>query len=117
MFHVVWAKALGQVAHKYVWFALSHDNLTPLNGFGAIIRRLLEILASRKAIEFAIEAGFTILVIKGDNSNVMKTITDYGSHVSRLGHIVLDIQMFTQGLQWSSVNCIWCSANSSEFAS
>ena len=48
----------------------------------------VEILACRKAIEFAMEAGFTDLVIKGENTTVMKAITDYGSHVSRLGHIV-----------------------------
>ncbi|KAL0000734.1 hypothetical protein SO802_014515 [Lithocarpus litseifolius] len=60
------------------------------------MRRLLEILARGKAIEFAIEAGFTDLVLEGDNSNVMKTITDVGSHVSRLDHIVLDIQLFMQ---------------------
>ena len=63
----------------------------------------MEILARRKAIEFATEAGFTNLVIEGDNSNVMKTITDYGSHVSRLGHTALDIQMLLQRLQWRSL--------------
>ena len=70
----------------------------------------VEILACRKAIEFAMEAGFTDLVIKGENTNVMKAITDYGSHVSRLGHIALDIQMLMQGLQWRSlisVNDTW----------
>ena len=63
----------------------------------------VEILACRKAIEFAMEAGFTDLVIKGENTNVMKAITDYGSHVSRLGHTALDIQMLMQGLQWRSL--------------
>ena len=62
----------------------------------------VEILACCKAIEFAMEAGFTDLVIKGENTNVMKAITDYGYHVSRLGHIALDIQMLMQGLQWRS---------------
>ena len=63
----------------------------------------VEILACRKAIEFAMEAGFTDLVIKGENTTVMKAITDYGSHVSRLGHIALVIQMLMQGLQWRSL--------------
>ena len=70
----------------------------------------VEILACRKAIEFAMEAGFTDLVIKGENTNVMKAITDYGYHVSRLGHIALDIQMLMQGLQWRSlisINDAW----------
>ena len=63
----------------------------------------MEILACYKAIEFAMEAGFIDLVIKGENTNVMKAMTDCGSHVSRLDHIVLDIQMLMQGLQWRSL--------------
>ena len=59
----------------------------------------MEILACRNDIEFTIEVGFIDLVIEGDNTNVMKVITDYRPHVSRLGHIVLDIQMLMQGLQ------------------
>ena len=34
-----------------------------------------ELLACRKAVEFATDAGFSELVIKGDNSNVMKALS------------------------------------------
>ena len=34
-----------------------------------------ELLACRKAVEFATDAGFTELVIEGDNSNVMKALS------------------------------------------
>ena len=34
-----------------------------------------EVLACRKALEFAMEAGFSNLVIEGDNSNVMRALS------------------------------------------
>ena len=34
-----------------------------------------ELLACRKAVEFATNAGFSELVIEGDNSNVMKALS------------------------------------------
>ena len=34
-----------------------------------------EVLACQRALEFAVEAGFTKLVLKGDNSTVMESIT------------------------------------------
>ena len=34
-----------------------------------------EALACRKALEFAMEAGFSSLIIEGDNSNVMRAIS------------------------------------------
>ena len=34
----------------------------------------VEILACRQALEFAIEAGFSDLIVEGDNSNVMRSI-------------------------------------------
>ena len=34
-----------------------------------------EFLACRKAIEFAVDAGFSELVIEGDNSSVMKVVS------------------------------------------
>ena len=35
----------------------------------------VELLACRKAIEFAMDVGFSKLVIKGDNSSAMKAIS------------------------------------------
>ena len=43
-------------------------------------------LACRKAIEFAIDAGFSELMIEGDNSNVMRAISSNSMDNSRLGH-------------------------------
>lgn len=34
-----------------------------------------EVLACRKALEFSIDAGFTELIIEGDNVNVMNSIS------------------------------------------
>ena len=34
-----------------------------------------KLLASRKAIEFVVDAGFSELVIEGDNSSTMKAIS------------------------------------------
>ena len=36
-----------------------------------------EALACRKALEFAMEAGFSSLIIEGDNSNVMESNFKY----------------------------------------
>ena len=47
-----------------------------------------EIMACRKALEFAIDAGFTDLVIEGDNKNVMQLVSASGEDMSRLGHVI-----------------------------
>ena len=39
-----------------------------------------EAFACRKAIIFAMEAGFSEIVLEGDNVIVMKTISDVSSH-------------------------------------
>lgn len=46
-----------------------------------------EVLVSRKALEFAIEAGFSDLVIEGDNTIVMKAIHSPQWNMSRLGNV------------------------------
>ena len=35
----------------------------------------MEVMACRKALEFAIDAGFTEIILEGDNAMVMKTIS------------------------------------------
>ena len=47
-----------------------------------------KILACRRAMEFAIDVGFTNLVINGDNAAVMSSISSLGVDQSRLGHII-----------------------------
>ena len=65
-----------------------------------------ELLACRKAVEFAIDAGFTELVIEGDNSNVMKALSSFLTNRSLLGNVVDDVRHLVCGLQWVSFSCI-----------
>ena len=71
-----------------------------------------KILACRKAMEFAIDAGFTNLIIEGDNVVVMKSIMSPRANQSRLGHIIHDIQWLAQGLRCVRFNCVNRRANS-----
>ena len=92
-------------------YKLNFDTVVFLNlncsGFGAIIRNSAgevmarmsakgdhvhnreeaEALACRKVVEFSMEAGFSNLVIEGDNSNVMRAISSSAANNSLLGHI------------------------------
>ena len=51
----------------------------------------VEVLACHKALEFAIDAGFTERVLEGDNAMVMKMIYQAQLDLSRLGLIYEDI--------------------------
>ena len=62
-----------------------------------------ELLACRKVIEFALDAGFTGLVIKGDSSNVMHAISSLKADQFLLGNVVGEIQQMLSGLHWVSV--------------
>ena len=59
---------------------------------------VVEALACRKAIEFSTDAGFTKLVIEGDNVNVTKEIYSPIANHSLLGHVFEDIQCLVHGL-------------------
>ena len=50
-------------------------------------REEAEAFACRKVVEFSMEAGFSNLVIEGDNSNVMRAISSSAANNSLLGHI------------------------------
>ena len=50
-----------------------------------------ELLACRKAIEFAMDAGFSEFVIEGDNSTVMHAISSPNADQSLLGNVVGDM--------------------------
>ena len=71
-----------------------------------------ELLACRRAVEFAIDAGFSELVIEGDNIAVMTSLSHGGPNMSRLGHVVHDIQWLATGLRWASFSHVRRSANS-----
>ncbi|KAK9993235.1 hypothetical protein SO802_022938 [Lithocarpus litseifolius] len=64
-----------------------------------------EFLACRKAIEFAIDAGFSELVIEGDNSSVMKVVSAMQEDYSLLGNVIGDIHHLVRNLQWVRIEC------------
>ena len=65
-----------------------------------------EALACRQAIVFALEAGFSKLVIEGDKSIVMKATSGLSCHNSLLGHVYEDICAYLHGMQWVLIICI-----------
>lgn len=71
-----------------------------------------EVLACRKALEFAIDSGFSDILIEGDNTNVMAAISSLRSIHSRLGHLYEDIHFLIAGIHVHSVSCVARSANS-----
>ncbi|XP_023899235.1 uncharacterized protein LOC112011074 [Quercus suber] len=71
-----------------------------------------EVLACRKALEFAVESGFSELIIEGDNEFVMKSIAGSRPSLSRLGHLYADIQCIASGLHSVFITCVHRDANS-----
>ena len=71
-----------------------------------------EVRACWKALEFAIDAGFSELMVEGDNSVVMSTISSNKPNWSRLGVIYDDIRYLAAGLSYVSFSCIRHNANS-----
>ena len=63
-------------------------------------------LACRQAVVFAMEAGFSELVVEGDNSLVMRTISGLSCHDSLLGHIYDDFCVYLNGMWQISISCI-----------
>ena len=63
-----------------------------------------EFLACRKAIEFAMDAGFSEFIIEGDNSIVMHAISSMNANQSLLGNVVGDIQVMLRRLHWVSID-------------
>lgn len=65
-----------------------------------------EMSACRKAVEFTTDAGFSELVIKGDNCNVMRALSSsLAADRSLLGNVVGDVHHLVFGLHW--VNFSW----------
>ncbi|XP_075650021.1 uncharacterized protein LOC142620548 [Castanea sativa] len=65
-----------------------------------------EALACRKALKFSMEAGFSNLVIEGDNSNVMRAIVSFAVNNCLYGHIVDDIRHYISGRQFVAFSCV-----------
>ena len=72
----------------------------------------VEVMACRKALEFSIDAGFTEIILEGDNAMVMKRISQAQLDLSRLGLIYEDIWYLAVGFRSISSNCVRRSANS-----
>ena len=72
----------------------------------------VKVMACRKALEFAIDAGFTEVILEGDNAMVMKTISQAQPNFSELGLIYEDIWCLVAGFRFISINCVRHSANS-----
>lgn len=70
------------------------------------------VLACRRALEFAVDAGFAGLEIEGDNAIVMKFLASLCAIKSRLGNIYEDICVLAVGCSCQSFCCVKCSANS-----
>ena len=66
----------------------------------------VEALAYRKAIEFAMEAGFSKLIIEGDNTAVMKAVAGLLDSYSLSGHVYEDIHCSLCGLHSVSISCV-----------
>ena len=71
-----------------------------------------EVLACRKALEFAIDSGFADIVLEGDNSVVMAAISSSRLLHSWLGHLYSDIHCLAMGLHVRSMSCVARSAHS-----
>ena len=52
------------------------------------------------------EAGFSNLVIEGDNSNVMRALSASAVNNSFYGHIVDDIRSYFLGCQYVGLSCV-----------
>ena len=95
------------------------------SGFGAVIRNstgevmaamtvkgptvrgseVAELLACRKALEFAIDAGFSVLIVEGDSVSVTRWIASGSDIQSTMGNVVGDIRHLLGSLEWASVSC------------
>ena len=71
-----------------------------------------EVLVSQKALEFAVDASFSNLIIEGDNVTVMQTISSTQPNLSQLGLVNENIRCIAASLRYVSFSCIRCSANS-----
>ena len=125
----IWQPPEGQV-YKLNFNAAIFADL-PASGIGVIIRNdrgqvmaalsskggavqdseVAEVLACRKALEFALDADFSNLIVEGDNTTVMNSITLAQSDLSCLGNIYDDIRCLAEGLRHVEFNSISRSAN------
>ena len=71
----------------------------------------VEVLACRKALEFAIDAGFMEIILEGDSVVLMQTVSQAQPNLSRLGLIYEDIWCLAASFRSISINCVRCTVN------
>ena len=62
-----------------------------------------EIFACRRVVEFAVECGFSELILEGDNQALMNALSSRKGLSSQLGHILQDVICMLNRLSWSQV--------------
>ena len=65
-----------------------------------------KLMACRRSLEFAVDAGFSSLITEGDNANVIQAISSSLPNNSFLGCMVDDIRHLIHGLYWARTNQI-----------
>ncbi|KAK9988777.1 hypothetical protein SO802_029016 [Lithocarpus litseifolius] len=63
-----------------------------------------ELLACRRSMEFAVDVGFTKLIIEGDNVNVTQAISSLRINCSLLGYVGDDIRHLVDCLEWARIS-------------
>ena len=105
-----WRPPSGSV-YKVNFDASVLQALIPLAGPSVSTSEEAEVLACRKALELAVDAGFRD-VTEGDNSAVMKAIlSSPRARWSRLGHLYDDISCPSVGFGCIKFECVRRSAN------
>ena len=62
-------------------------------------------LACRKALEFAIDASFSELIVEGDNINVMRAMSSSTMNFFMHGNVIVDIHCILCGL-WGYLSVV-----------
>ena len=81
---------------------------------GSVVRdsEEVEVLTCRKALKFAIDAGFMEIILEGDSVVVMQTVSQAQPNLSRVGLIYENIWCLAAGFRSISTNCVRRTANS-----
>lgn len=81
-------------------------------GLSVVNSEETEVLACRRALEFAVDAEFEELMVEGDNSTVIRCISSIRASRSRLGNVYADIHVLAAGSKCKSFTCVKREANS-----
>ncbi|XP_023906722.1 uncharacterized protein LOC112018431 [Quercus suber] len=102
------ASGVGVVIHN-----MKGEVMVALSTKGSIVGDSEEAkaLACRKALEFAMDAGFLDLIIEGGNVIVMQSIFSTQPNLSWLGLVYKDICCILASLQYVYFSCVCHSAN------